>query len=47
MLLIGNEVILSHKGDLCGILIFSAIGWNIEFIDSHHSRREGTLGCFP
>jgi hypothetical protein len=47
MTVIGNEVVLSHKGDLCGIVIFSAIGWNIEFIDSRHCRWEELSALCP
>jgi hypothetical protein len=47
MTLIGDEVILTTKGDLGGIVIFYVIGWNIEFIDSPHSRREELLAFSP
>ena len=30
-----------RRGDPCGVVISSAIGWNIEFIDSRHYRRGG------
>jgi hypothetical protein len=47
MTLIGDEVILTTKGDLGGIVIFYVIGWNIEFIDSRHSRPGRNSRLFP